>query len=104
MTVAAAGRGTDCDEDQVGLSDRGIVTSSEFQPTSLGIPCNQIIQSRFVDGYLAFVQCSDLFLTDIYTGDICGEFCEAGAGEEADIAGDDLFYVLGVIYWFRLLK
>jgi hypothetical protein len=104
MAVAAAGRGADGNKDEVGLAYRGIVAGGELQPSSGDVALDEIIQARLVDGHYAFFQLGDFFLADIDAGDVGAEFREAGAGDEADIAGADHDYVHGVISWFRLLK
>ena len=69
---------------EVGLADRRIVAGSEFEPAGLNIALDQVVQTGFIDGNLAFVQRGDLFLADIDTGNTGTEFREAGAGDEAD--------------------
>jgi hypothetical protein len=50
---------------------------------------DDFFQARFVDGDAAAVQQVDLALVDVEAEHIVAEFRQAGAGDEADIAGAD---------------
>ena len=58
-----------------------------MQPLGLDVVLDQLGQARLVDRNLAAVERVDLRLVDIDAGDVVAAVGEAGAGDQADVAG-----------------
>ncbi len=89
MAVAAAAGRADRDEDGAGaphgLGDVGF----EGQPPGFGIGRDHLLQAGLEDGNFAGPQPFDLGRILVDTDHLMAEFGQAGAGNQADIAGAD---------------
>ena len=86
MSVAAARRRADRDEDGIGLADRALQIGGERQPVLRGIARDQLLQAGLVDRHLALAQARDLAGVLVDADDAMSEIGKAGPRDEADIA------------------
>ena len=82
-------RCTDADENTSSLCNGLFVGRGESQSSRRSIASNQFLQTGFVDGDIAGVKTLYLGLIDVKAGHLISALGEAGAGDEADVAGAD---------------
>src|SRR5262249_34053013 len=69
------------------VRDRGDGVDGELQATGLAIVGDEFLEARLEDRDLAGFEPRDLGRVDIEANDVVADFGEAGARDEADIAG-----------------
>ena len=79
LTVAAAGRGADGQEDRIRFLDRGGQIVAECQATGRSVAGHQVFQPGFVDGDLASPKACDLVLVVVNANDVRAEFRKTGS-------------------------
>ena len=70
-----------------GRLDRGGQVGREVQPLGRDVALDQLGQARLVDRHLAAVEHVDLLLVAVDAGHVVAALGEAGAGDQADVAG-----------------
>ena len=89
MAIAAPGWRANREENRLGPGNGGLQIGGEAKPPGGDIFGNQLIKARFIDRHAPFMQRGDLGGVQVHHRDIHAEFREAGAGNQADIAGAD---------------
>jgi hypothetical protein len=83
------GRRAHADELQRAVRDRGGDVGRELQPARRAVARDDLVQPRLVDRDAALVEDADLARVDVQADHVVAHFGEAGAGDEADVAGAD---------------
>ena len=89
MTVAAARRRADRDEDSIGIRDRLGQIGGELQPLGLHVGRDQLVEPGLVDRDLAAMKSRDLLLVLVDADDVVTEIRKAGSGHQSHIARAD---------------
>ena len=89
MAVAAARRRAHGDEDRIRPLHRLIDVGREGEPAVLDVVLHQLVEAGLEDGHAPVAQAFDLGAVLVDADHIDAELREAGARDEADIAGAD---------------
>src|SRR5205085_6149197 len=81
------GRRAHGDEDDVAVADGVRGVGGELQPAGRVVGLDHRLQARLVDRNDAVVEAFDLRRVDVDAHDVMADLRQAGAGDEADIAG-----------------
>ena len=89
MAVTAARRRADRDEHRGGLAHRLRQPRGEAQPAGPDVARHQRVEARLEDRHVAAFERRDLVRIAVDADHVMAEIGEAGAGDEADVAGAD---------------